>query len=74
MDLVQLSTATEAKEKERPNVFTEFNRELVVGENVAFLLQERPDFLKDLLFDHNHRMYDYKSLAQKFISVKGLLL
>lgn len=74
LDLLQLSTVIEAIEKERPNVIAEFNRELVVGENVAFLLQERPDFLKDFLFDHNHRMYDYRSLAQKFISVKALLL
>lgn len=74
LNLVQLSTAIEAIEKERPNVIAEFNRELAVGENVAFLLQERPDFLKDFLLDHNHRMYDYQSLAEKFIGVKALLL
>lgn len=74
LDLVQLSTKIEAIEKERPNVIAEFNKELVVGENVAFLFQERPDFLKDFLFDHNHRMYDYQSLAQKLLGVKSLLL
>lgn len=74
LDLAQLSDEIGIVEKERPRVIAEFNRELAVGENVAFLLQERPDFLKDFLFDHNHRMYDYRSLAQKFISVKALLL
>lgn len=74
LDLTQLNTAIEAIEKERPEVGAAFNAELVVGENIAFLLQERPDFLKDFLFDHNNRMYDYKSLAQKFIGVKALLL
>ncbi|MBF2709743.1 hypothetical protein [Flavobacterium soyangense] len=74
LDLVQLSTAIEAIEKERPSVKAAFNKELAVGGNVAFLLQERPDFLKDFLLDHNHRRYDYQSLAQKFIGVKALLL
>jgi hypothetical protein len=74
LDLAQLSTAIELIEKERPSVKAAFNMELAVGENVAFLLQERPDFLKDFLFDHNHRRSDYRSLAQKFIGVKALLL
>jgi hypothetical protein len=74
LDLVQLSTEINSIEKERPTVIAAFNTELSIGENVAFLFQERPDFLKDFLFDHNHRMYDYRSLAQKFIGVKALLL
>lgn len=74
LNLAQLSAAIEAIEKERPEVSAAFNTELIVGENIAFLLQERPDFLKDFLFNHNQRRYDYRSLAQKFIGVKALLL